>query len=51
LSKGPVIFVADAADSLHLVVRRNPYGAAEVSANGRKLTVRLVRDRFVIESR
>jgi hypothetical protein len=52
LSKGPVVFVAEGGDSLHLVVGRNPYGSASrVSANGQKFTVRLVGDRFVIESR
>jgi hypothetical protein len=52
LSKGPVVFVAEGDDSMHLVVGRNPYGnVSRVSANGRKFTVRLVRDHFVIESR
>jgi hypothetical protein len=52
LSKGPVVFVADGGDSLHLVVGRNPNGSVnQVSANGRKLIVRLVANRFVIDSR
>ena len=52
LSKGPVAFVAEGADSLHLVVGRNPHGSvARVSATGRKFIVRLVRDRLVLDSR
>jgi hypothetical protein len=50
LSKGPVVFIA--RDSVHLVVGRNPYGRIDqVAANGRRFTVRLVYDRFVIDSR
>jgi hypothetical protein len=50
LSKGPVVFVA--SDSVHLVVGRNPYGNIDqVAANGRRFTVRLVDDRFVIDSK
>ena len=52
LTKGPVVFVAEGNDSLHLVVGRNPYGSiGRVAADGRKLTVRLVRGSFVIDSR
>jgi len=52
LLKGPVVFVADGGDSLQLTVGRNPYGSVDpVSATGRKFTVRLVDDRFVIEAR
>lgn len=52
LSKGAVVFVAEGSDSLHLVVGRNPFGGVnQVSANGRKFTVRLVGNRFVIDSR
>jgi hypothetical protein len=52
LSKGPVVFVAEGSDSLHLVVGRNPYGNIDqVTAHGRKFTVRLVADRFVIDTR
>jgi hypothetical protein len=52
LSKGAVVFVAERGDSLHLVVGKNPYGNIDrVTADGRKLTVRLVADRFVIDSR
>lgn len=41
-----------AATSLHLVVGRNPNGRIDqVTANGRKFTVRLVADRFVIDTR
>jgi hypothetical protein len=52
LSKGPVVFIADGDDSLYVVVGRNPYGSIDrVSAGGRRLTVRLVADNFVIDSR
>jgi hypothetical protein len=52
LSKGPVVFVAEGGDSLHLVVGWNPHGSIDrVTANGRKFTVRLVADRFVIDTR
>jgi hypothetical protein len=50
LSKGPVVFIAD--DSLRLTVGRNPYGSIhQVSATGRRFTVRLVDDRFVIDAK
>ena len=50
LSKGPVVFLADGRDSLHLVVGKNPFGSVDqVAADGRKFTVRFVADRFVIE--
>lgn len=52
LSKGPVVFVAEGRDSLHLVVGRNPNGSIEqVAADGRKFTVRSVNGRFVIDTR
>ena len=51
LSKGPVVFSAEGNDSLHLVISRNPDGISQVSAKGRQLTVRLVGDQFVIDSR
>jgi hypothetical protein len=52
LSKGPVVFIADGDDSLNVVVGRNPYGSIDrVSARGRRLTVRLVANNFVIDSR
>jgi len=52
LSKGPVRFVAEGRDSLHLVVGRNPDGAMDqVKADGRAFTVRLVGNTLVIESR
>jgi hypothetical protein len=52
LSKGPVVFIADGDDSLNVVVGRNPLGSIDrVSARGRRLTVRLVAERFVIDSR
>jgi hypothetical protein len=52
LSKGPVVFVAEGNDSLHLVGGRNPYGSIDrVTADGRKFTVRLTADRFVIDTR
>lgn len=52
LSTGPVVFVADGHDSLDVVVGRNPNGSFDrVSAQGRRLTVRLVADKFVIDSR
>jgi hypothetical protein len=47
-----VVFVAEGSDSLHLVVGRNPHGTIDrVTATGRKFTVRLVADRFVIDAR
>ena len=52
LSKGPVVFVAEGRDSLHLVVGRNPNGSIDqVAADGRKFTVRLVNGRFMIDTR
>ena len=52
LSKGPVVFVAEGSDSLRIVVGRNPFGAIDqVTANGRRFTVRLVADKFVIDTR
>ena len=52
LSKGPVVFVAEGSDSLHLVVGKNPFGSIDqVAANGRRFTVRFVSDRFVIDAR
>ena len=52
LSKGPVVFVAEGRDSLHILVGRNPHGSIDqVTADGRMLTVRLVVDRFVIDTR
>jgi hypothetical protein len=51
LIRGPVVFVAEGRDSLHLVVGKNPFGSIDrVEANGRKFTVRFVADRFVIDS-
>ena len=50
LSKGPVVFIAE--DSLRLTVGRNPYGSIDqVSATGRRFTVRLVDDHFVIDAK
>lgn len=52
LSRGPVVFIAEGTDSLHLVVGRNPYGSiSRVSANGRRLTARLDSGRIVIDAR
>ena len=52
LSKGPVRFVSEGADSLHLVVGGNPFGSRnQVKADGRAFTVRLVGNKFVIDSR
>jgi hypothetical protein len=52
LSKGPVEFVAEGNDSLDLVVGRNPFGRIDrVFATGRRLTVRLVADKVVIDTR
>ena len=50
LSKGPVVFMADGSDSVHLVVGWNPYGSIRQKiADGLKFTVRLVADSFVID--
>jgi hypothetical protein len=50
LSKGPVVFIA--RDSLRLTVGRNPYGSIDqVTTTGRRFTVRLVHDRFVIDAK
>jgi hypothetical protein len=52
LSKGPVRFVSEGADSLHLVVGGNPFGSKnQVKADGRAFTVRLVGNKFVIDPR
>ena len=52
LYNGPVVFVTDGNDSLNVVVGRNPNGSIDrVSASGRQLTVRLVANNFVIDSR
>jgi hypothetical protein len=50
LAKGPVVFVAEGSDSLHVVVGWNPYGSIDqVRATGRRFTVRLVAGKFVID--
>ena len=52
LFKGPVVFVAEGRDSLHLVVGKNPFGSIDqVTANGRRFTVRFAAGRFVIDAR
>ncbi len=52
LANGPVVFVATGPDNLRLVVGRNPSGSiAQVAAEGRHFTVRLVADSVVIEVR
>lgn len=52
LTKGPVVFIAEGRDTLHLVVGRNPFGGVDrVQAKGLRFTVRLVADRFVIDTR
>jgi hypothetical protein len=52
LSKGPVVFIADGDDSLNVIVGRNPFGSIDrVSATGRRLTVRLLAEKFVVDSR
>ena len=52
LSTGPVVFIAEGEDSLHVVVGHNPNASiGRVSASGRRLTVRLVAEKFVIDSR
>ena len=52
LARGAVLFFTTGTDSLRVVVGRNPYGAIHpVAAQGRRLTVRLVADSVVIDSR
>ena len=52
LTTGPVVFVAEGSDSLHIAVGRNPMGSIDrQTAKGRKFTVRLVANKFVIEAR
>jgi hypothetical protein len=52
LRGGPVVFFSGTGDSLRVVVGRNPYGLINaVTAQGRRLTVRLVRDSIVIDAR
>ena len=52
LTKGPVVFIAEGDDSLNVAVGRNPFGSIDrVSARGHRLVVRLVSDKFVIDSR
>lgn len=52
LANGAVVFVATGPDNLRLVVGRNPWGRiAQVAAEGRHFTVRLVADSVVIEVR
>jgi hypothetical protein len=52
LSRGAVVFFTTGTDSLRVVVGGNPYGALHpVAAQGRRLTIRLVADTVVIDSR
>ena len=52
LAKGPVVFVAEGRDSLHVVAGKNPFGSIDrVAANGPQLIVRFVAGRFVIDTR
>ena len=52
LSTGSVVFIAEGSDSLHVAVGRNPYGSIDrVTGRGRRLTLRLETDKFVIDSR
>ena len=52
LSRGPVMFFTSGRDSIRVVVGRNPFGSLnQVTAQGRRLSVRLVRDSVVISSR
>ena len=52
LSRGPVVFFTSGRDSIRVVVGRNPFGSInQVTSQGRRLSVRLVRDSIVISSR
>lgn len=52
LRRGTVTFYTVGPESLRVVVGKNPYGMVrQVSAVGRRLTVRLVEDRIVIDAR
>jgi len=52
LARGPVAFFTGGRDSVRVVVGRNPFGATDpVAAQGRRLTVRLVHGREVIDAR
>jgi hypothetical protein len=49
---GRVVFFTSGRDSIRVAVGRNPFGATDrVSAQGRRLSVRLVNGRVVIDAR
>ena len=51
-TRGPVVFFTSGRDSIRVVVGRNPFGRIDpVSAQGRRLTVRLVSGSVVIDAR
>jgi hypothetical protein len=51
LKDGPVVFFVSGRDSIRVVVGRNPLGSDPVTAQGRRLSVRLVNDKVVIDAR
>jgi len=51
LSRGPVVFFTSGRDSIRIIVNRNPWRSIQVTAQGRRLSMRLVGDSVVISSR
>jgi hypothetical protein len=51
LSRGPVVFFTSGRDSIRIIVNRNPWRSIQVTGQGRRLSLRLVRDSIVISSR
>jgi hypothetical protein len=51
-TRGPVVFFTSGRDSIRVVVGRNPFGATDrVTAQGRRLSVRLVNGKVIIDAR
>jgi hypothetical protein len=50
VGKGPIVLIAD--DSIHVVAGFNPYGSShQVWADGRRLTIKLIRDQLFIDTK
>jgi hypothetical protein len=51
LEGGAIVFFSGTRDSVHVIVGRNPFGEYDrVAADGRRLTVRQVNGKVVIEA-
>jgi hypothetical protein len=51
-TRGPVVFFTSGNDSIRVVVGRNPFGATDrVTAQGRRLSVRLINGKVIIDAR